>query len=95
MWTVSVRGSISNLLNLMHRVTAHKKTLGATGLAQRHRGKPTVGLKVNQIYGTPVLLSGVASLVLTKSKLTILNKHQKKTIQKIQKFHPKTVMFTF
>ena len=79
MWTVSVRGSISNLLNLMHRVTAHKKTLGATGLAQRKRGKPTVGLKVNQIYGTPVLLSGVARLVLTKSKPSILDKHKKKT----------------
>ena len=83
----------SNLPNLMRRIAAHKKALSATlftGLAQRHRGNPVVGLKVNQIYGTPVLMSGLASLVLTEAELSMLDKHFKKTIQNIQKLHPKT-----
>ena len=66
--------STSNLPNIMLRIAAHNRAIGATlftGLAQRHRGNPAVGLKVAQIYATPVLLSGLASLVLSQSELNI------------------------
>ena len=77
----------------MLRIAAHNRAIGATlftGLAQRHRGNPAVGLKVAQIYATPVLLSGLASLVLSQSELNILDNHFKKTVQYVQKLHPKT-----
>ena len=82
-----------NLPNLMCRISAHKKALGATlfsGIAQRHRANPAVGLKVGKIYGTPVLLSGLASLVLLESELGLLYQHLKEVIQNTQKLHPKT-----
>ena len=85
--------SDGNLPNLMCRISAHKRALGATlfsGIAQRHRANPAVGLKVGKIYGTPVLLSGIASLVLLESELALLDQHLKEVIQNTQKMHAKT-----
>ena len=45
--------------NIMNRISAHRKALGAvlfTGLAQRHSANPAVGLKIEKIYGNPVLI---------------------------------------
>ena len=61
-----------------------------TGIAQKHRGNPTIGLKIEQIYGTPVLMSGLASLVLLNSELSLLEHHHKVTYQKLQKLLPNT-----
>ena len=88
-----LRSADGNLPNLMSRISAHKKALGATlfsGVAQRHRANPAVGLKVGKIYGTPVLLSGLASLVLLESELGLLDQHLKQTLLNIQKLHAKT-----
>ena len=55
-----LRSEDGNLPNLLNRITAHRKALGATlftGLAQRHRANPLAGLKIERLYGTPVLTS--------------------------------------
>ena len=88
-----LRSTEGNLPNIMNRISAHRKALGAvlfTGLAQRHRANPVVGLKIEKTYGNPVLMSGLASLVLLGSELTLLDQHCKKIYQNIQKLHPKT-----
>ena len=88
-----IRSNEGNLPNLMNRFSAHRKALAAvlfTGIAQKHRGNPTVGLKLEQIYGTPVLMSGLASLVLLPTELTLLEQHHKITYQNIQKLLPNT-----
>ena len=88
-----LRSSDGNLPNLMNRIACHKKSLGATlsvGLARNHRASPLVGLRVEQMYATPVLLSGLASLVLSESELSLLDSHFKETTQNIQKLLAKT-----
>ena len=61
--------------NILHRVAEHKKSLGAVlsaGLARGHRGSPAAALRVHQIHCTPVLFSGLATLVLNKAEIDIL-----------------------
>jgi hypothetical protein len=72
---------------------AHKKKLGAvlhTGVAQGHHGNPAASLRVNQIYGLPVLLSGLGALVFNKSEKDIINQHHKTTLQKLMRLHDGT-----
>ena len=62
-----LRSTEGNLPNIMNKISAHRKALGAvlyTGVAQRHRDNPAVGLKIKKIYGNPVLMSGLSSQVL-------------------------------
>ena len=86
----SVHGCLPNLLS---RFTAHRKAVRAilpVGLARGHRGNPATSLKVERIYGVPVLLSGLASLVLTKHEVKSLDIHYKKMLESIQKLYPAT-----
>ena len=87
------RCSSGNLLNIEHRITAHKKCLAliaSAGLARGHRSNIAAALRVHRLYALPVLFSGIASLVLNKKELSILDKHYKETIQNIQKLHSAT-----
>ena len=47
-------------------------------------------LKVHQMYCTPVLFSGLASLVLTRSEVDIFDKQYQMTLQSLQRLHDKT-----
>ena len=88
-----IRSIDGNLPHLMNRFSAHRKAMAATlftGLAQKHRGNPIVGLRIEKIYGTPVLMSGVASLVLNSNEITLLDQHFKKTYQNLQKLFRNT-----
>ena len=47
-----------NIPHLMNRICSHRKALGATlssGVAQKSRANPLVGLKLEKVYGSPVL----------------------------------------
>ena len=75
----------------MNRIVAHKKALGAVipcGIGRSHRANPASALRVLQLYGVPVLMSGVASLVLSKAELNIFEQHYKETVQNLQKLLP-------
>ena len=66
-----LRCTTGNQTTIFARITAHKAALGAvlhTGMARGHRGNPAASLGVEQLYGLPVLLSGLATLVLTKKE---------------------------
>ena len=87
------RSSLGNYLPIFTRITAHKKALGAvlhTGIARGHRGNPAASLHVVQLYGVPVLLSGVSTLVLTKADETLIEQHHKEIIRNIQRLRPCT-----
>ena len=60
------------------------------GLARGHCGNPAASLRAHQVYGTPVLLSGITTLVLTNSEVGLLDQHVKKTLQNIQKLMDRT-----
>ena len=47
------------------------------GLARRHSGNPAAALRVELLYALPVLLSGLAALVLGKPELEALDHHHK------------------
>ena len=88
-----IRNTSGNMPNVLHRVTEHKKSLGAvlsTGMARGHRGSPAAALRVHQLHCTPVLFSGLASLVLTRAEIDVIDKHYQRTIQNLQRLYPKT-----
>ena len=64
-------------------------------MAKGHRGSPAASLRVHQLHATPVLFSGVASLVLNTSEKKAIITHYKVTIQNLLRLHqntPRTVI---
>jgi hypothetical protein len=60
------------------------------GLARAHHGNPAAALRIEQSYGLPVLLSGLASLVLNKSEEETLDLQHKQTLERLQRLYPRT-----
>ena len=88
-----IRSSDGNLPHILKRMSSHNKALHSimsAGLARNHRGNPAAALKVEQLYGVPVLLSGTAALVLKTSEEELIDKHLKSKLQNLQKLHEKT-----
>ena len=71
----------------------HKNALHAllpTGIGRSRRGNPAASLRLAQTYATPVLLSGLNSLVLNKAELKILDGHYLSTLQRLLRLHEKS-----
>ena len=85
-----LRSNAGNHPTILARFKAHRQALASVlhvGLARGHRGNPAAGFKVHQLYGTPVLMSGLAPLLLSKSEITIIEQHYKETIRSLQRLH--------
>ena len=91
---VGVLRSISgNLPHIHNRIVNHKKALGSIlsmGLSKRHRANPIASLRAELVFATPVLFSGMASLLLSKSEVDIIAKHVKETTENLLKLHSKS-----
>ena len=77
----------------MARLAAHRKALASvlnTGIARSHRGNPASGVKIEKLYATPVLLSGISSLVLSNDDLKLIDNHYSETLRCILRLHKKT-----
>jgi hypothetical protein len=88
-----LRSVDGNLPNIMNRISCHTSALNAVlfaGIARRHRANPAVGLRIERIYATPVLMSGLAALVLSESEISTIDLHFKETCENLQKLLPKT-----
>ena len=88
-----VRSVHGNLPNVVDRISSHKAAIGAVlahGLANHHRANQAARLRVEQIYGTPVLLSGLASLILKKSEQTAISTYHRKTLSRLIGLKPFT-----
>ena len=88
-----LRSIDGNLPNVMARMTAHTRALIAVlpaGMARNHRGNPAASLRIEMLYGCPVLLSGLAALVLSKSEVDILQHHYKLNLERLQRLHKST-----
>jgi hypothetical protein len=88
-----VRSVSGNLPNILNRISSHKRSVAAvlhSGAARHHRANPAAGLKVEQIYGIPVLFSGLGALVLNKAELSMVNNHHKETLQNLLHLLPNT-----
>jgi hypothetical protein len=88
-----LRSVDGNLPNVMSRMSAHTRALRAVlpaGLARSHSGNPAASLRIQLLYGAPVLLSGLGSLVLSKSEMDILQQYYKKSLERLQRLHQAT-----
>ena len=88
-----IRATTGNLPNILQRISSHKNALRAVlqnGLARHHRGNPAACLRVEQIYGTPVLLSGLGPLFLKKPEQNVINHHHLETLQNLLRLLPNT-----
>ena len=88
-----IRSQQGNGQHILNRINSHVKALRATlsaGSAQNSRASPLVGLRLEKVYGSPVLLSGIPTLVLSQAEIATIAKHQTVTHQNLQKLLPKT-----
>ena len=83
-----LRSSSGNLPHISNRIACHKRALAAVlpvGLARGHRGNPAASIIISNIYATPVLFSGLSSLVLKTTETALLNQYLKETTQRLLK----------
>ena len=88
-----LRAIDGNRSAILARLTAHKRALGAilhVGLSRGHRGNPAASLALHRLYGTPVLLSGLAALCLSDTEIDMIERHYKETLQRLMRLHKKT-----
>ena len=85
--------SSGNTFIILARNTAHKNALGAvlhSGIARGHSQNPASSLHVYQVYGVPVLLSGLGPLVFYKSELSLVSQHHREINSNLQRLLPAT-----
>ena len=78
---------------VLARLTAHSRALFAVlpaGLARRHLGNPAASVRIELLYAQPVLLSGLAAMVLGKSDLEALDQHHKVKLEGLLRLYPGT-----
>ena len=88
-----VRSTAGNNVPIFTRITAHKNALAAVlhaGMARGHRGNPAASLRIHQLYGVPVLLSGIATLVLSKQDQDLIDNHHKDVVSNLLRLFPRT-----
>ena len=88
-----VRAVSGNLPNIVNRISSHKKAVAAVlhaGTARHHRANPAAGLRLQQVYGFPVLLLGLGSLVMNRIELSVVNQHHKDTLHGLLRLLPNT-----
>ena len=77
-----------NMTHVLHRISQHKKALASvmfSGTAKSHRANPAASLRIHTLYCTPVLLSGLSSLVLSTTEMKTLDHHYTTTLQRLQR----------
>ena len=83
-----VRANEGNMPNIFKRISSFKKSLGnlvSCGLARGHRSNPAASLRIMSIYCTPVLMSGLGSLLLSDKEIALIDQQFKRTLQKLLK----------
>ena len=82
-----------NIANVIARQAAHTRALyGAlpAGIARGHHGNPAAALRVEKMYAGPVLLSGLASLVMSKTEIESIDHHFKLSLERLQRLYKGT-----
>ena len=88
-----VRSVDGNTAHIMDRMSAHRGAVYAVlhgGLARGHRANPAASIKVEKVYCVSVLLSGMASLILSDKEEKLVDQHYKVHIQRLLKLHQAT-----
>ena len=95
-----IRSIHGNMPNILQRVASFKKAIGsviACGLAKGHRSNPAASMRILTQRGTPVLMSGLASLVLSPKETSSVDQQLKRTLQNTLKLpagsHPSPFVY--
>ena len=78
---------------VLSRMTAHTRAIYSVlpaGLGRGHSGNCAAALRVEKLYGLPVLLSGLAALVLSKVEQESIDHHHKIQVERLQRLYPGT-----
>ena len=79
--------------NIVNRISSHNNAISAilpSGMARGHNGNPSASLRLEGLFGCPVLLSGLSSLVLSTLELAVIHHHYKVDLQRLQRLHQGT-----
>ena len=88
-----LRSIQGNNVTIMTRITAHRQALTGvlhSGMARGHRGSPVTSLHIEKMFASPVLLSGLAPLLLTRKEENLIDQHHKSTLQGLLRLYPRT-----
>jgi hypothetical protein len=88
-----IRCPDGNRPNIAARLSAHRKAVYCVlhaGMARSHRANPAAAIRVEAVYGSSVLLSGLASLILSSKEEKILDQYYKVHLQRLLKLHQAT-----
>ena len=88
-----LRSTEGNGPTILARFAAHKRALAGvmqTGLAKSHRSNPASAIQIERMYAVQVRLSGLASLVLSKKEVDMIDAHYQETLRQLQKLHKNT-----
>ena len=80
-----VRAVSGGLPHIHQRILSNKRALAkilSMGLSRRHRANPVAALQAETIFATPIHISGIASLILSKREKSILAQHVEATTAK-------------
>ena len=83
----------TNGCSILDRISAHRKQLFSllpAGIALHHGGNPTASLRLDNVYCLPVLLSGLASLLLTKTEVKKVSHYYKINLTRLMKLSDRT-----
>ena len=88
-----LRSTEGNHPTILSRYSAHKRALASllhTGISRGHRGNPASSVRIEKMYALPVLLSGIATLVLSNKDIDLIDAHLRETLRNLQRLHDKT-----
>ena len=88
-----VRSIDGNMPNILSRLSAHRRAVFSVlpaGMARGHTGNPAASIRIERLYGIPVLLSGLSTMVLQKSELSLICDHFKQHVERLLKLHRAT-----
>ena len=74
--------------HILDRVSSHRRALFSVlpaGAALHHRGNPSTTVHLERMYASPVLLSGLAALVLSSKEIGVIQRHHRVTLCRLQK----------
>ena len=73
-----------------HVMSRHIRAVLPIGMASGQSGNPASSLRLERLYGCPVLLSGSASLVLSRTEIVVIHHHFKVHLERLMKLHRST-----
>ena len=88
-----IRSVQGNGPNIHARLAAHKRavySLLPLGLGKAHNANPAARVRIERLYGLPILLSGLGSLVLSTAETSLISSHLKIHFERLLSLHSGT-----